>query len=84
MSVIVFHSSCTSSDDSGFATKWHSGNVLVVSGNSGRDANLSKSSFTGCGVVFRTGDRLRLASFRLFRRAMGVLTDLAGEPKVRL
>ena len=82
--VIVFHSSWTSEEDNGFATKWHSGRVLVASGNSGSDAIWFRSNFNGWGDVFATGDRRRLASFKLFRRAMGVLTDLAGEPKVSL
>ena len=83
--VMVFHSSWTSPEDKGLATKWHSGSVLVFSDSSGRDASWFRSSFTGsgdgCGAA---GDRRRLASFRLLRRAIGVLIDLAGEPKVSL
>jgi hypothetical protein len=52
----------------------------------GIDDILSKSSFTGLGgaIGFVSGDRRKLASFRLFLRAIGVLTALEGELRVSL
>jgi hypothetical protein len=46
----------------------------------GIDDTLSKSNLVGCDVgVLVSGDCRRFASFRLLRRAIGVLTTLDGE-----